>query len=117
MSDYKCTVTYCNEDWEWEGFSVSLEAEATSIHEDMVMYYKDGSGYPGYDGIEDIEYTINSIVDEDGNELELNDKGFPVNWSEEQVKALDNAINGFLDGVEWEYPDPYYPEPPEREDD
>ena len=113
MSDYKCTVTYSNENWEWEGFSVSLEAEATSIHEDMVMYYKDGSGYPGYDGIEDIEYTINSIVDEDGNELELNDEGFPVNWSEEQIKTFDAAINSFLDNVDWEYPDPYYPEPPE----
>lgn len=106
MSDCSCPVTYWNDNWEWEGFSISFEAEATSIHEDRVLYYPDGSGYPGYDGIEDIQYTINSIVDEDGNELELNDKGYPINWTEEQIKALDTAISNFLDGVEWDYPEP-----------
>lgn len=114
MSNYSCGVSYDNDNWEWEGFSISFEASATSIHEDMVKYYPDGSGYPGYDGIEDIDYTILSVVDEDGNELELNDEGYPVNWTEEQVKALDKALSDFLDNVDWDYPEP---EPPEREMD
>lgn len=105
-----CEVSYYNENWEWEGFSVSFEAYATYVHEDMVMYYKDGSGYPGYDGIEDVDYTINSITDEDGKELELNDEGYPVNWTEEQVKALDRALSDFLDNVNWNYPEPDYPD-------
>ena len=107
MSNYSCTVTHSKEEFEFEGYSIDFNASATSIHEDCVMYYKDGSGYPGYDGIEDIEYNITRVTDEDGNDLELNDKGYPVNWSEEQVKAVDKAINDYLDGVDWDYPEGY----------
>ena len=115
MSDYTCEVSYYNDNFEWNGFTISFEASARHVHEDMVMYYKDGSGYPGYDGIEDVDYTINSITDEDGKELQLNDEGYPVDWTEEQVKALDRAIDDYLDSVDWDYPEPDYPEPPEEE--
>ena len=94
-----CTVSYSNDHFEWNGYIIGFNATATSIHEDMVMYYKDGSGYPGYDGIEDYEWTINSITDENGNEVSL---------TEEQMTELDDAICDYLDDVDWEYPeDPY----------
>ena len=111
-----CTVTYSNDDWSYQEYSINFEARATSIHEPMVKYYRDGTGYPGYDGIEDIEYTINSVVDAEGNELELNAENYPAHWTEEQVKALDAALNNFLENVEWDYPeDPRdgWDEPPE----
>ena len=100
-----CTITYSNEEWEYKDWVVNFEAEATSIHEPVVKYYKDGTGYPGYDGIEDIQYTINAITDAEGNELELNNEGYPVNWTEEQVKAFDAALNDYLENVEWDYPE------------
>lgn len=110
MSDYSCELSYYNDSWEYEDWTVSLEATATYIHEDMVMYYKDGSGHPGCDDIEDVDYTINSITDKDGKELQLNDEGYPVNWTEEQIKAMDSAIHSYLDTVDWDYPEPDYPE-------
>lgn len=110
MSDYSCTITHSREEWEWENYSIDFDASATYIHEDMVMYYRDGSGHPGCDDIEDVEYNITRVADEDGNELELNKEGYPVNWTEEQVKALDNAINDYLNNTDWDYPEPDYPD-------
>ena len=106
MSNYTCKVTHSNDAFEWDGYTIDFDASATYVHEDMVMYYKDGTGHPGCDDIEDVNYTINSITDEDGNELQLNDKGYPVSWTEEQIKALDKAINDYLDNVDWDYPEP-----------
>lgn len=115
MSNYSCTVTHSKDEFEFEDWSIDFEATATYIHEDMVRYYKDGSGYPGCDDIEDIEYNITRVTDENGDELELNDKGYPVNWTEEQVKAVDKAIHDYLENVDWDYPEPDYPEPPDED--
>jgi len=116
MSDYSCTVTYSNDEWEYKDWVINFDASATFIHEDMVMYYKDGTGHPGCDDIEDVDWTINSVADSDGNMLELNDKGYPVNWSEEQAKELDNALSDYLDDVDWDYPESNYWEPEFEED-
>lgn len=106
MSDYSCEVTYSNDEWEYEDWTINFEATARYIHEDMVRYYKDGTGHPGCDDIEDVGYTIIKVTDENGEELELNKEGYPVNWSEEQVKALDNALHSYLENVDWDYPEP-----------
>lgn len=103
--DSKCTVTQSNDDFEFEDWTVDFEAEATSIHEDCVMYYKDGSGYPGYDGIEDYQITINSVTDSDGNELELGEDNYPVSWEEETKKRLESVITDYLDDHDWDYPE------------
>lgn len=110
MSDYSVKTTYSNDDFEWEEWTIDFDAEQTVIHEDMVRYYPDGTGYPGYDGTEDRNWTINSITDEDGNELELGDDNYPVNWTEEQKKGLEEALNNYLDDVEWNYPEPDWEE-------
>ena len=113
MSNYSCPITQSCEDFEWEDFTINFEAEATYVHEDCVMYYKDGSGYPGYDGTEDIQVTINSVTDEDGNELELGEDNYPICFTEEQKKKLDAAIDGYLNKHDWDYPEPDYPDPPD----
>lgn len=105
-----CTITHTREEFEFQDWMIDFEAEATSIHEPMVKYYPDGSGFPGYDSIEDIQYTITKVTDGDCQELELNDEGYPVSWTEEQVKAADKAIMDYLDDVEWDYPEPDYPD-------
>lgn len=111
-----CTVTYANSEWEYEGWTIDFEATATSIHEPMVKYYPDGTGYPGYDGIEDVDWTISSIIDDEGNELELGDDNYPKDWTEEQKKHLESALSNYLEDVDWDYPeDPRdgWGEPPE----
>lgn len=100
-----CPVTQSCEDFEFEDWTVDFDAEGTSIHEDMVRYYPDGTGYPGYDGIDDIQFTINKITDSDGNELELGEDNYPKVWDEEVKKRLESAINGYLDNHDWDYPE------------
>lgn len=111
-----CTVTQSCEDFEFEDWTIDFEATATSIHEPMVKYYPDGTGYPGYDGIEDINWTFNKVTDADGNELDLGDDGYPVNWDEETKKRCENALNSYLDKHDWDYPeDDGWDEPPEED--
>lgn len=105
MSDYTCTVTMSNDCFEWKDYTIDFKAEGTYVHEDMVMYYKDGSGYPGYDGIDDINFTIGSVIDAEGNELELGEDNYPVSFTEDQKKALENAINSYIDDHDWDYPE------------
>ena len=105
-----CTVTQSHGDFEFEEWSIDFEAEATFVHEDRVLYYKDGSGYPGYEGIEDVQFTINSVIDSDGNELDLGDDNYPVSWEEETKKRCESAINSYLDNHDWDYPEPDYPD-------
>lgn len=106
----ECIVTQSCEDFEFEDWTIDFEATARSIHEDMVKYYKDGTGYPGYDGIEDIDWTFNKVIDSECNELELGDDGYPVNWDEETKKRCENALNSYLDKHDWDYPEPGYPD-------
>lgn len=111
-----CTVTQSCEDFEFEDWSIDFNAFATSIHEPMVKYYKDGTGYPGYDGVEDYEWTFNKVVDAECNELELGKDGYPVNWDEETKKRCEAALIDYLDNHDWDYPeDPGkgWDEPPE----
>lgn len=115
MSDYTCKITQSNGCFEWKDYTVDFEAEATYIHEDMVMYYKDGSGYPGYDGIDDVNWTINSVTDEDGNELCLGQDNYPVSFTEDQKKELEKAINEYLDTHDWDYPESDEPDEPDWE--
>lgn len=110
MSDYSCTVTQSCEDLEFEDWAIDFRAEATYVHEDMVRYYKDGTGHPGCDDIEDIDWTIGAVTDAEGNELELGDDNYPVNWDEETKKRCENAINSNLDDHDWDYPEPDYPD-------
>jgi hypothetical protein len=115
MSDYSCAVTQANDCFEFEDWTIDFKAEATYIHEDMVKYYRDGTGYPGCDDIEDINWTIGAVTDSDGNELELGNDNYPVNWDEETKKRCENAISSYLDKNDWDYPDDDgYPEPPEE---
>lgn len=114
MSNHSCTITQSNDYFEFEGYVIDFEAEATSIHEDMVKYYPDGSGYPGYDGIEDVNWTFNSVTDEDGNELELGDDGYPIAWDEETKKRCEEELNTYLDHHDWDYPE-WDDEPPDPE--
>lgn len=115
--DYSCTVTQSNDCFEFEDWTIDFDAEATSIHEDCVMYYKDGSGYPGYDGIEDIQFTINKITDSDGKELELGEDNYPVSWDEEIKKRLESAIDSYLEDHDWDYPEYDGPEYEDYEED
>ena len=108
--DYICTVTQSNDYFEFAGFVVDFYATAQYVHEDMVKYYPDGSGHPGCDDIEDKDWTINSVTDEDGNELKLGEDNYPVGWTEEQKKQLEAAISDYLDNHDWDYPEPDYPE-------
>lgn len=101
----KCTVNFNTDAFKFKDYTVEFEATATAIHEPMVMYYKDGSGYPGYDGIEDYEWTILSVTDSDGNILERDDNGYPITWLQEQKDELDSEIESYLDDVEWNYPE------------
>ena len=112
-----CTVTQSNDCFEFEDWTIDFEATARSIHEPMVKYYPDGTGYPGYDGIEDIDWTLNNVMDADGNELELGDDGYPVNWDEETKKRCENALNSYLENHDWDYPDEGdgWDEPPEED--
>lgn len=106
MSDYSCTITQACEDFEFEDWVIDFEAEATYIHEDMVRYYRDGTGHPGCDDIEDVDWTFNSVTDAEGNELDLGDDGYPVNWDEETKKRCERELNSYLDKHEWVYPEP-----------
>lgn len=105
MSNYSCTVTQSCEDFEFEDWVIDFEAEATYVHEDMVRYYKDGTGHPGCDDIEDVNWTIGAVMDAEDNELELGDDNYPVSWDEETKKRCENAINDYLDDHDWDYPD------------
>lgn len=116
MSDYSCTVTYSNDEWEYKDWVISFDASATYIHEDMVMYYKDGTGHPGCDDIEDKDWTIKSVTDAEGNELELGQDNYPVSFTEEQKKELEGAIDSYLDDVDWDYPERNDWEPEFEED-
>lgn len=112
----ECIVTQSCEDFEFEDWTIDFEATARYIHEDMVMYYRDGSGHPGCDDIEDIDWTFNKVIDSDCVELEIGDDGYPVNWDEETKKRCENALNSYLDRHDWDYPDDDgYPEPPEED--
>jgi hypothetical protein len=58
MADYSYTTeaqAYITEVplfWGLTAWDVSGIVEIQVIHEDQVLYYSDGSGYPGYDGVE-----------------------------------------------------------------
>lgn len=79
----------------------NLKFEREVVHEDMVMYYSDGSGYPGYDGSDYFE-----LVDDDNLYQDL-----------EKLKSVDETLYDFIsemidkikeDDVDWVGPD--YPE-------
>lgn len=99
------TVTQSCEDFEFEDWTIDFEATATYVHEDMVRYYKDGTGHPGCDDIEDVNWTIGSVMDAECNELELGNDGYPVNWDEETKKRCEVALNSYLDKHDWDYPE------------
>lgn len=58
-----------NDEFEFEGKVYYIKGMATAkyIHETAVMYYPDGSGYPGTDEIDNIEYEedYTQVWDED----------------------------------------------------
>jgi len=102
MSDYSRKVTQSCEDLDFEDWTIDFRATATYVHEDMVRYYKDGTGHPGCDDIEDVNWTIGAVIDAEGNELTLGKDNYPVSWDEETKKRCENALNSYLDDHDWE---------------
>lgn len=100
---------YSNDDLEikvqGKVYYVAVEAECDYTYEPMVMYYKDGSGYPGS---EEFEVTDVSAEWHDENEN-------VVQPTKEMETALDEYLNE-LDFDKWDFEE-YEPEPPEYERD
>ena len=114
MGNYSVQINYSTDNFTWQGFEIAFEATATYVHEDMVRYYKDGSGQPEYDDIDDIDWVINSVIDSNNNELELGKDNYPIAFSEQHKTDLEDAIADYLDSVEWNYPEyDDYPDPPD----
>ena len=71
-------LTYENDDFSFEfdgdQYTCEVHAEAEYSYEPMVMYYKDGSGYPGSEELDIEILDIKNVKDIDGNIVSLTDK-------------------------------------------
>jgi hypothetical protein len=88
-------LTYENDAFSFEvdgdQYSCEVSAEAEYCYEPMVMYYKDGSGYPGSEELEIEKLEIKNVKDVDGNVVSLTD---------EMEEAVDNKLQE-MDLADW----------------
>lgn len=71
----------------------------TRIHEDPVMYDRNGEGYPGYDGTEDFG------IDKDGgfeNDMERVKSVNPALYEKIMAQYLDMENTYLYDSIKWE---------------
>jgi len=84
-----------------ENYRMTYDAEAEYVHEDAVMYYPDGSGYPGCDELE-----IESIKTYDYQIYNpVYDEFEPFTPMPEQISSWEEEIEEFLknaDMDEWD---------------
>ena len=84
-----------------EYYRLTYNAEVEYVHEDCVMYYKDGSGYPGCDDldIEKIEIIETEIYNPATRDFE------PFKPVKEQISVWEEEIEEFLQNAdldEWD---------------
>jgi len=84
-------------------YTVNFDANIYHDYEPMVMYYKDGSGFPGCD-----DYILDDYkaewFDESGNKVE-------------ETADMEEALTSYIEEHEdeWEFDEPNIPEPPDYE--